>query len=56
MRIEDFDQIQEGYRHIYLSPHLDDAALSCHAFVARYRGLAAVHRGSTTRVERLPSS
>ena len=37
MRIEDFDQIQAGYRHIYLSPHLDDAALSCGGGIAAQR-------------------
>jgi LmbE family N-acetylglucosaminyl deacetylase len=29
MRITDLEQIQHNYDHIYLSPHLDDAALSC---------------------------
>ncbi len=29
MRITDLEQIQQNYDHIYLSPHLDDAALSC---------------------------
>jgi LmbE family N-acetylglucosaminyl deacetylase len=37
MRIEVLDQIQAGYGHIYLSPHLDDAALSCGG------GIAAQH-------------
>jgi LmbE family N-acetylglucosaminyl deacetylase len=37
MRIENFDQIQAGYRHIYLSPHLDDAALSCGGGIAAQR-------------------
>ena len=37
MRIEDFDQIQAGYDHIYLSPHLDDAALSCGGGIAAQR-------------------
>lgn len=37
MRIENFDQIQAGYRHIYLSPHLDDAALSCGGSIAVQR-------------------
>ena len=27
MQIEDLRQIHDGYDHIYLSPHLDDAAL-----------------------------
>jgi LmbE family N-acetylglucosaminyl deacetylase len=29
MQIEDLSQIGDNYDHIYLSPHLDDAALSC---------------------------
>lgn len=29
MEITSLDQIDRRYRHIYLSPHLDDAALSC---------------------------
>jgi LmbE family N-acetylglucosaminyl deacetylase len=29
MRIEDLDRARSDYRHVYLSPHLDDAALSC---------------------------
>ncbi len=29
MRIEDLSQIRSQYDHVYLSPHLDDAALSC---------------------------
>jgi LmbE family N-acetylglucosaminyl deacetylase len=37
MRIEDFDQIQSGHDHIYLSPHLDDAALSCGGGIAAQR-------------------
>jgi LmbE family N-acetylglucosaminyl deacetylase len=37
MRIENLDQIQAGYRHIYLSPHLDDAALSCGGGIAAQR-------------------
>ena len=36
MRIEDLDQVQ-GYDHIYLSPHLDDAALSCGGGIAAQR-------------------
>ncbi len=27
--------LPDGYRHIVLSPHLDDAALSCGGFIAR---------------------
>jgi LmbE family N-acetylglucosaminyl deacetylase len=37
MRIEDLDLIQAGYDHIYLSPHLDDAALSCGGGIAAQR-------------------
>lgn len=29
MRLESLDQINQHYRHIYLQPHFDDAALSC---------------------------
>ncbi len=29
MRLESLDQISQDYRHIYLQPHFDDAALSC---------------------------
>jgi LmbE family N-acetylglucosaminyl deacetylase len=29
MRLESLDQITQDYRHIYLQPHFDDAALSC---------------------------
>jgi LmbE family N-acetylglucosaminyl deacetylase len=29
MQIEDLRQIHDNYDHVYLSPHLDDAALSC---------------------------
>ncbi len=29
MRLESLDQITQNYRHIYLQPHFDDAALSC---------------------------
>jgi LmbE family N-acetylglucosaminyl deacetylase len=29
MFIEDLGRARAGYRHVYLSPHLDDAALSC---------------------------
>jgi LmbE family N-acetylglucosaminyl deacetylase len=29
MRLDDLHQIQHPYQHVYLSPHLDDAALSC---------------------------
>jgi LmbE family N-acetylglucosaminyl deacetylase len=37
MRIEDLNQIQADYRHVYLSPHLDDAALSCGGGIAAQR-------------------
>jgi LmbE family N-acetylglucosaminyl deacetylase len=29
MRVEDLRQIHDSYDHLYLSPHFDDAALSC---------------------------
>jgi LmbE family N-acetylglucosaminyl deacetylase len=34
MHIEDLDQIGAGYDYVYLSPHLDDAALSCGGAIA----------------------
>jgi LmbE family N-acetylglucosaminyl deacetylase len=37
MRIEDLGQIDARYSHIYLSPHLDDAALSCGGAIAAQR-------------------
>src|SRR5262245_17808904 len=37
MRIEDLSQINRHYAHIYLSPHLDDAALSCGGAIAAQR-------------------
>src|SRR4051794_20848991 len=36
MQFEDLRQIHDGYDHIYLSPHLDDAALSCGGAIARH--------------------
>jgi LmbE family N-acetylglucosaminyl deacetylase len=36
MQIEDLRQIHDGYDHIYLAPHLDDAALSCGGAIARH--------------------
>ena len=36
MELEDLRQIHDGYDHIYLSPHLDDAALSCGGAIARH--------------------
>jgi LmbE family N-acetylglucosaminyl deacetylase len=36
MQLEDLRQIHDGYDHIYLSPHLDDAALSCGGAIARH--------------------
>lgn len=29
MQLDDLDHIRDIYQHVYLSPHLDDAALSC---------------------------
>ncbi|HWQ12887.1 MAG TPA: PIG-L family deacetylase [Roseiflexaceae bacterium] len=36
MRVEDLRQIHDSYDHIYLSPHLDDAALSCGGSIAAH--------------------
>ena len=36
MQIEDLRQIHDSYDHVYLSPHLDDAALSCGGAIARH--------------------
>jgi LmbE family N-acetylglucosaminyl deacetylase len=36
MHIEDLRQIHDTYDHIYLSPHLNDAALSCGGAIARH--------------------
>ena len=36
MLLEDLRQISDAYEHIYISPHLDDAALSCGGAIARY--------------------
>jgi LmbE family N-acetylglucosaminyl deacetylase len=37
MRIDPLDLIDNDYRHIYLSPHLDDAALSCGGAILKQR-------------------
>jgi len=34
MRLTAIDQINQNYRHIYLQPHFDDAALSCGGAIA----------------------
>jgi LmbE family N-acetylglucosaminyl deacetylase len=36
MQLEDLRQVHDGYDHIYLSPHLDDAALCCGGAIARH--------------------
>jgi LmbE family N-acetylglucosaminyl deacetylase len=36
MQIVDLRQIHDSYDHVYLSPHLDDAALSCGGAIARH--------------------
>jgi len=41
MQIEDLRQIHDGYDHIYLAPHLDDAALSCGGAIARHANAGA---------------
>lgn len=35
MHIEDVSEIRDVYGHVYLSPHLDDAVLSCGGAIAR---------------------
>jgi LmbE family N-acetylglucosaminyl deacetylase len=37
MQLSNLDAITQSYRHIYLSPHLDDAALSCGGAIALQR-------------------
>ncbi len=37
MRIEQLDHIREPYQHVYLSPHMDDAALSCGGRILQQR-------------------
>lgn len=39
MHIKDLRQIHNNYDHIYLSPHLDDAALSCGGVIARHSAM-----------------
>ncbi|HMO58844.1 MAG TPA: PIG-L family deacetylase [Roseiflexaceae bacterium] len=34
MQLDTYKQIRNTYRHVYLSPHLDDAALSCGGLIA----------------------
>lgn len=41
MRIDDPAQISDIYNHIYISPHLDDAALSCGGSIARHSAAGA---------------
>jgi LmbE family N-acetylglucosaminyl deacetylase len=41
MHIEHLDQLRDTYDHIYLSPHLDDAALSCGGAIARHTSAGA---------------
>ena len=49
MQIEALDQIG-GYQHIYLSPHLDDAVLSCGGTMAAQRAAwGRVWRGCSAR-------
>lgn len=35
MVLNDLGQLHGGYRHVYLAPHLDDAALSCGGMIAQ---------------------
>src|SRR6185503_3764875 len=41
MHTEDLRQIHDVYDHIYLSPHLDDVALSCGGAIARHSATGA---------------
>jgi LmbE family N-acetylglucosaminyl deacetylase len=41
MLLEDLRQIHGGYDHVYLSPHLDDAVLSCGGAIARHANAGA---------------
>jgi len=41
MQIEDLRQLHDSYDHIYLSPHLDDAVLSCGGAIARHANAGA---------------
>jgi LmbE family N-acetylglucosaminyl deacetylase len=41
MQLTDLGQIQDTYDHIYLSPHLDDAALSCGGAIAQHSSAGA---------------
>jgi LmbE family N-acetylglucosaminyl deacetylase len=41
MHIEDLRQVHDVYDHVYLSPHLDDAALSCGGTIARHSSAGA---------------
>jgi LmbE family N-acetylglucosaminyl deacetylase len=34
MQLTNLDQLNRAYRHVYISPHLDDAALSCGGAIA----------------------
>jgi LmbE family N-acetylglucosaminyl deacetylase len=41
MHTEDLRQVHDVYDHIYLSPHLDDAVLSCGGAIARHSAAGA---------------
>jgi LmbE family N-acetylglucosaminyl deacetylase len=41
MHTEDLRQVHDVYDHIYLSPHLDDVALSCGGAIARHSAAGA---------------
>lgn len=41
MQLTAIDQINDSYEHVYISPHLDDAALSCGGAIARHTAGAA---------------
>jgi LmbE family N-acetylglucosaminyl deacetylase len=37
MKFNDITEISGDYRHVYIAPHMDDAALSCGGAIATYR-------------------
>lgn len=41
MRIPEISQLTDSYDHVYLSPHLDDAVLSCGGAIARHTSQGA---------------
>ena len=41
MQLTQINQVSDSYEHVYLSPHLDDAALSCGGAIARHTSAGA---------------